>query len=400
MHVNFFLKEPNNFKSTLQYKFYFNGKAIKRSTGITVESKTWHQDKQNVRRNNPNSLTINLELNKIKVKINDLFLILKDKTKTEFIYELDLAFKKDKKTIETLIDLFETFIDEREKLNDYKFGTIQVYKTTLNKLKFINLKSSEFVLDNIGYDFFTKFINFYNEHNNQNTTVHKSFRNIRHVMYWGLSKKFHQNYNFATELSKVIKNYDFQTNTKFSLTKEQLDLLENFDFKSEALNYYRDLFIIQTYLCLRYSELSQISKKNISNDIIKVYSTKDKEMLIKPLLPKIKKLIEKYDFETNKFISDQKYNKKLKQLFRIAEINEDILYYKVYGKKHEAHVSSMDEIMSNHISRNTYISLSLGFGLTEKEVMEVSGHKNVKTLQGYSKTTQQRAFDKSREIWR
>jgi len=89
----------------------------------------------------------------------------------------------------------------------------------------------------------------------------------------------------------------------------------------------------------------------------------------------------------------------LKKLFKIAGINEEILYYKVYGKNHEEHISSIDEIISNHISRNTFITLSLSLGMTDKEVMQISNHKQVKTLQAYSKTTQERAFNKSNEVW-
>lgn len=399
MLVNFFLKDPKKIKSSIQFKFYFNGKPIKRSTGISIETKTWHQEKQIVRKNNLNSMSINQELEKIKVKVNDLFLRLKDKSKTEFIFELDKEFKKDKKNIDTLIDLFEAFIDERDKLKDLKPATIQVYKTTYNKLKFINFKKYDILLENIGYKFFTYFINFYNEQLNQNTTVHKSFRNIRSVMYWGLKNNLHKNNSFPEELSNVCKNYDFQTNTKFSLTREQLDHLEKLEFNNESLNFYRDLFIIQTYLCLRYSELSQLTTNNIYKNTIKVYSVKDKELLTKPLIPKIKVLIEKHDIENKEIISEQKYNKNLKKLFKIAGINEEILYYKVYGKNHEEHISSIDEIISNHISRNTYITLSLSLGMTDKEVMQVSNHKQVKTLQAYSKTTRDRAFDKSREVW-
>ena len=400
MKVNFILKDPNKETSSIQFKLLFNGKNIKRATGISIDSKTWNQKTQKVKRNNLNASTINQEIDRLKVEINDIYIKCKSKTHSQFVTELDKYLKRDYVSIDTLFDLFDLFIKERKKLNDYSSGTLKIYETTYSKLENLNIPKSEFLLENIGYNFFTEFINKYSSQGIQNITIHKYFRNIRKVMNWGLEKEYHQNYKFSLELSKVMKNYDFGSNSKFSLTKEQLAKIENYSFTNDSYTFYRDLFIIQTYLCLRYSELVQIRKDNIIGNEILLYSGKNKKKITKPIPPKIKVLIEKYEFDESSFISNQKYNLNLKKIFKVMDIDEEILVFKTMGKIHNKVKIPIYEIISNHIARNTYITISQEAGMSEKEIMEVSGHKNVKTLQGYVQTTQQRAFDKSREIWR
>lgn len=74
---------------------------------------------------------------------------------------------------------------------------------------------------------------------------------------------------------KVKKGFDFNANNKFALTKNELERLENLDLSHQPqYEFYRDLFLLQTYLCLRYSELRFVNSDSMSGNEIRLYDKK------------------------------------------------------------------------------------------------------------------------------
>lgn len=401
MKINYFLRNPNLDSSTINLKFYIKRVAYKRSTGISIETKSWENRTKKVKRGYLNSAEINLKLKNIELEISNILFHDKSENIEVILKKIDNFLNNKTDEINSLDELFNSFIEERRELKDYSEGTLKVYITTLNKISNSISNIGNVSIKQIDYKYFMSFFNEMNADGIQNKTIHKYLRNIRHVLNWGLEYELHENLFFSKELKKVFQNFDFDSDSKFSLSDEELSLLENYNFESDKENMFcRDLFLIQTYLCLRYSELVLVNKKNIRDNKIFLYSKKTREAITRPLFPKVTDLILKYDFDNVKFLSEQKYNNRLKKISKIVGLNNETPIRVIIGRKTITTNKPKYEVISNHIARNTFITLIQKKGMLPQEVMAITGHKDPKVLQGYFKTPQEAVFEKSREIWR
>ena len=400
MKITYYLRSPELEETNISFRFYLNRKAVKRSTGIKVKSKAWDDKNQKIRPSYTNSTRINVELSKLQSEVMSILLENQFESSTKKIQEVDNYLRKKDKVIVTISDLFEVFLEERLKLKDYSEGTVKIYQTTLRKIQSCGSGLANTKISNIDYPFFMDFFNQLNDQGVQNITVNKYIRKIRHVLHWGFENNYHDNHSFSSAISKVFKNFDFNSDSKVALTNEELKRLENLDLVKESqLEFYRDLFLIQTYLCLRYSELKQVNSSKVSGDEIFLYSKKTKQPLKRPVFSKSLHLLKKYDLKNLRYPAEQVLNRNLKKICKRAEIDEMILKRDIVGRNVSDEMIPKYELVSNHSARNTFITICLENGMIPEEVQKITGHKNIKTLLSYVKTTEKRAFDKVKSLW-
>lgn len=165
------------------------------------------------------------------------------------------------------------------------------------------------------------------------------------------------------------------------LTPEELKQIETAIMPSEALERVRNIFIFQTYTCLRYSDLKKFDASKIT--MIKgtpVYirnSVKTNKSFTIPLLPPAIKVLNKYN---NKLpvISNPKYNLYLKIVAQAAGVNKPI---------------------STHWARHTGATMLLNKGAEMKIITKVCGHSSTRiTEQVYAKLLNETVVDAIQEI--
>ena len=125
----------------------------------------------------------------------------------------------------------------------------------------------------------------------------------------------------------------------------------------------RDLFLIQCYTGFAYSDLMDFSIEKLHKDENDEYIVgrrmKTKEEYVVLLLPKAKRILEKYKYKLP-IISNQKYNDYLKDLAKKCEIKKPI---------------------ASHWARRTCGMLMLNHGVRLEVVSRVLGHSSVKTTE-------------------
>ena len=98
-------------------------------------------------------------------------------------------------------------------------------------------------------------------------------------------------------------------------------------------------------------------------------------------------------------ISNQKFNKYLKELCKLAEINDPIEIIRYKGATKQSTIYPKYEVISAHTGRKTFATLSLEKGIPAETVMKITGHADYKSFQRYVKVTEERKRNEMQRAW-
>jgi site-specific recombinase XerD len=157
------------------------------------------------------------------------------------------------------------------------------------------------------------------------------------------------------------------------LTQEELERIENKDFKIDRLERVKDLFIFSCYTGYAPVDALKLTRKNIIQDTsktlcIKANRQKTNTKANVPLLPQAIKIINKYQFESEALlpkISNQKMNAYLKEIAELVGLEKNLTWY---------------------VARHTFATtVTLGNGIKIENVSAMLGHKTIRQTQHYAK---------------
>jgi integrase len=191
------------------------------------------------------------------------------------------------------------------------------------------------------------------------------------------SDKYNDTFNGGTE--QIDNAY---------LTDAELDLLYNHDFSDSPRNEkVRDIFLIGCYTGLRFSDYTHIRPGHINGDKIKMITQKTKKQVIIPLHPRVKSILEKYNYQLPLAISNQKFNDYLGDVCREAKINEQ--YSKSITKAGQVEVKTgkKHEFITSHSARRTFSSNAFKNGIPPYLIMAITGHRTERQFMEYIKVT-------------
>ncbi len=191
------------------------------------------------------------------------------------------------------------------------------------------------------------------------------------------SDKYYDTFNGGTE--PVDNPY---------LTDAELDMLYNHDFSESPRNErVRDVFMIGCYTGLRFSDYTHIRPEHINGDKIKMVTQKTKRQVIIPLHPRVKSILEKYNYELPAAISNQKFNDYLGDVCQEAKINEPYSKSITKAGKIEVKTGKKYEFITSHSARRTFASNAFKNGIPPYLIMTITGHRTEKQFMEYLKVT-------------
>lgn len=160
------------------------------------------------------------------------------------------------------------------------------------------------------------------------------------------------------------------------LSVEEFRKLKDAPMPTKCLERVRDLFVFQTYTCLRYSDLAEFNSNNIDEVAgMKVYRCMQKKTskpAVIPLLPAALSILYKYN-KVLPVISNVKYNTYLKVVAQAAGIEKNI---------------------SSHWARHTGATMLLNEGIDMRIVSKICGHSSTRiTEQIYAKLLDETVVD-------
>ena len=175
------------------------------------------------------------------------------------------------------------------------------------------------------------------------------------------------------------------------LTWEELSKLREYPIPAtkQYLERVRDVFLFQCFTGLRYSDVFNLRRSDVKDTHIEVTTVKTADSLVIELNNYSRAILDKYKhvaFEGDKVlpvVSNQKMNDYLKELSKLAGIDEPVreTYYK--GNERIDLVTPKYELMSTHAGCRTFICNALSLGIPAQVVMKWTGHSDYKAMKPY-----------------
>ena len=371
--------------------FSFEGKRLQYYTGQRCDLSKWDPtpEVQRVKKNNVNSkgLTtseINEILDDIKAKVITIYKqskILKIPVSISYMRkELnEQLINDDTKTAPKdkylpFLKLFDSYIEGSRK--DYSHAYIKQLKSTKNHLeKYAKKKNISLTYNGINESFFQKYRDYFNDElGNTDNSFAGQIRRIKNFMKW------------ATERRKTGKNLDYN---KYKAKEEYLGKVIYLSWKefqqlgsakieSKHLQVVRDIFIFQSMTGMRYDDLTNLKKENLADNCISYSQRKTKlpvEVPYNKFTLKIKKKYINYDHERPlPVMTNQVFNRSLKDLFKEAKLNRVVEVVKKKGNEEIKEFKALHELASSHMARRNFVGISIEKKIRSEVIKSITGH--------------------------
>ena len=398
----FRLKSYSAKKTVIRLEVYIKGEKsrFKYNTGRTIEPKYWSNKlnrckslKGDVGKRNREVNVILNEYETALQRIKDLYggALTADKLKKS----LDSYFKVNEleviKEVETVDNYFRLYYEELKGLGSVEHKSIKHYERVFNKFKeFENGK--KVYLKDLKDNVYVGFIVFLRDKYGLNdNTLYRNFGYFKTFLNWCIKKGVEVPNDF-----KNIKLKPFDTDD-ISLTTEDLDVLAQLELEPR-LERHRDLFLIGCYSGQRFSDYSVFEKADIQGDLIIKRAEKTETHSFIPLHPKLKALLDKYNWDLGK-ISSQKFNQNIQKICKLAGFTEEIKNTSYIGSKKVIEIKQRWQMVASHTARRTFITIAAEKMMPDHIIMSITGIRDPKTLKKYKKVNKDSVMDSAFNVF-
>lgn len=407
--VKFNLKDKDKDISSIFMCVYYGAfkKAVNKTTGLeyqktiylkyyiseSVKTKYWVPGECRVKKTTayPENREINARLNDFESKtlsiIRDLQVRSIELSNDAIKNELDKIFKSYKdKTNEIkctdLINFITNFIDTVNRSE----GTKKSYTRVLNDLKeYQQEKGIRLTFERIDIDFHNSFIKYLQSKNYAPNTIGTRIKVIKTFMSESYERGLHDNVDFKKKSFSKPKE---ETSSVY-LNVDELDSLHKLDLsKNQKYDNVRDWFLIAAYTGLRFSDFSRLTKDNIQNGNISILTQKTGSNVVIPLHTIVKSILEKHQYRLPKVISNQKFNEYIKEVCKLAKIDEGILVNETKGILKTSKIENKHDLISAHTARRSFATNAFLAGVPPIQIMKITGHKTEKIFLMYIKISE------------
>ena len=207
-------------------------------------------------------------------------------------------------------------------------------------------------------------------------TVNGYFKKIKTFFFWAIKKNLTTNDPF-----KEYKISQDVYGTPYYITIEERHQIEQTDLSHRpALAVQRDIFVFHCCVGCRVSDLKRMTKDNFINGEIHYIARKTQTghpvTLKIPLNETALNIIERYADPNRKsllpFISDQKYNEAIKEIFTIAGVTRNVVVRNSLTGEEE--IRPINEVASSHMARRTFTGIIYSVFKDQALVSELTGH--------------------------
>lgn len=307
---------------------------------------------------------------------------------------------------ETLNDFIKRFHSEiksgirqtpGKKKHNYKPGTVKNYNSFKNLFdNYQKERGKKIDFDDIGKDFYDDFVNFFTEKKQSPNNIGKQIKCLKSIMHAAMEGEtpLHNN----TEINKKYFIAQNEPGIDIYLNEDEISKLENYNLSfSPSWDLARDVFLVGCYTAQRYSDYCRIRKENIrtlqsGNRIIDLIQRKTGERVIVPIMPKLEEILKKYDYTLPKTY-DQKVNKYIKLIAKLAGITEMIPIEKVQGGLTVNKDYPKHSLIKTHTARRSAATNMYLAGISSIDIMKLTGHRTESEFLKYIKIGKEETAD-------
>jgi integrase len=369
------------------------------NTGQRIRQELWDKENQraNLRKTKDTILkgalkSINLYLNAFENKVYEIERAVRIKNfNAGFSLIADELRNQFNKRETSFFSIYDEFIAAKR---------LQVSRQSLMKFKrvrdlvFEHQKNLTF--EKITPLFFEKFYSFLIESKGMlNNTANKNIQFFKSFLIWANTNGFTDNTSYQSFKGKT------EQNEVIYLTEDELMTLYDLKIDNEKLDRVRDLFVFQCFTGVRYSDLQNLSREDIVGPTWKLRTQKTRQTLEIPLSSFALSILAKYkDYpQPLPVISNQKQNKYIKELCKLAKIDDVVKTIHFKGKERKENVNKKYEKIGTHTARRTFICLSIEKGMKPVVIMSITGHSTFKMMQRYLKIAGEHRREEMDKAW-
>ncbi len=178
------------------------------------------------------------------------------------------------------------------------------------------------------------------------------------------------------------------------LNEDELQKIYKLDLSTRpGLERVRDLFILGCNTGLRFSDYTKIAPDDVQGDRIRLVTQKTNSKVIIPLMTQAKEILQKYNFQLPKAISNQKFNENLKEVAELAGLTDIVITHITKGGKATTTKQKKYKLCTSHVARRSFATNYYKLGIDKLEIMAITGHKTEAEFLKYIKVTGEEKAD-------
>jgi integrase len=399
----------NKNETSIYLAFTIKSKYYKVRTPFRIKPAFWANNQQ-VKPTHHNSFEMNAGLVLLRQRVEKSFQMAINDNPAITVSEVLEVIKNAVAGVEPKADpmsfwsAYNAFVDEKRKT--VKGLTMKKYKNLSNLLHEFEQKNYPITWKglNSSFEVDLKFF-FSNNKKHLNNTIAKHIALLKTFLNWTIDKEIHsitayRKFTVKEEPCDIIY-----------LTEDELMKLINLDLSYKPyLARIRDRFCLAALTGQRHSDIRNFKYSDIQpvDDgyewwLFQVKGNKAKKVVI-PLSNTALTIINRYPKTIGKdtilpAISNTNANLFVKELCKVAGINELVPIVKYSGKRRIEKVEPKYEFITMHTARKTFVTLSLEKGLSPEFVMDITGHEDYKTMRKYLAISKNAVRKEFNRVW-
>lgn len=246
-------------------------------------------------------------------------------------------------------------------------------------------------------DFGDKYMKWgYEKKNYKENTIYATYEILKAQLNAAKRSGFEIDDTYYKQLRSKGKDVD-----NIYLTEKEIKAIYNLDIphlkeqgeidEKSTMEQTRDLFIIGCYTGLRRSDLNKLNDGiwNLSKDknTVSIVAEKTKKRVIIPLHPYVRAIYNKYNGKLPKLGDKYNTNVHLKNLGRLAGVNEITTKTENIGGKVTTLKHKKYDLIGFHTARRSFATNMFLAGKPTYAIMQLTGHTNERTFYKYVKAT-------------
>lgn len=408
MKVCFSLDNPKREISTIRAYVMYAGKRFSFSTKESIKVNLFKNQRCKAC---PEAPAINNKLEAIESAIKNAIIYYKQDFKVpelgEFRNKVEQFLKGNnaiqiRKNDKAFIAYAEKYLSECSLAS----GTIKSYRSCIGKIKeYQEYLNKTFSFDDITLKFMESFRKWLLKQGYSRNYIGAIVKNVKVILTRAHKvDKLHENtdyQNFKVEketadtislsIDELIRIHRLEINKEavIKLTKTKEDAKVNVKIKS--LDIVRKKFLIGAFCAMRVSDYNRIQSYNIQGRKITIMPKKGSSIrkpvpIVIPMHWVISEILDS-GFDFNCHVSEQKINKHIKEICRLAGIDDQIVYYRTEGGELKEYVCKKWEVVTTHTARRSGATNMDLAGIPIKLIMACTGHTTREQCEQYIKSS-------------
>ncbi len=302
----------------------------------------------------------------------------------------------------SLFSFIQHFVNNSSKRVNPKTGNPVCYKMqreyhiTFGYLQKYAQQYGESDFADIDMEFYNNFTAMLREEGLQTNTVGKKIQTLKIFLNAAAEDGINEHFKYKSKNFKAVT----EEADNIYLNMEELKQFYEYDLSHRpGLERVRDLFMVACWTGLRFSDLDQITSDRIDNGLMMVKQTKTQGKIWIPLHSIVSEILDKYNGELPKPVSNQKYNESIKIAAKLAGLKAP--FRKSYSKNGERVNKKFEkhELISSHTARRSFCTNAYEMDIPTLTIMAISGHKSEAAFLKYIKVDGKKHAEKMRDMW-